>query len=142
MFSPDGRWIAYGADEAVALFMDVYVRPFPGPGARTRVSTEGAVYPQWSATAPELLFVDVNGAFMFAPYDVGGGAFRMDKPRVWSPAPILGAGLVGFHNSPFALHPDGKRLAVVHAEGRADVRDKVVLVFNFFDYLPKIAPAK
>jgi len=140
MFSPDGRWIAYGPDEAVSRFMEVYVRPFPGPGARTRVSTFGGVFPQWSATAPELLFVDANDAFMFAPYDGRGGVFRVDKPRVWSPATFQGAGLVGFHNNSFALHPDGARLALVHAISRVDVQDKVVLVFNFVDHLSTIVP--
>ena len=31
-FSPDGRWLAYASDESGQL--EVYVRPYPGPGAR------------------------------------------------------------------------------------------------------------
>ena len=49
-FSPDGRWIAYEAD-------DIYVSPFPGPGATVRISSEGGSTPQWSATSKELLFL-------------------------------------------------------------------------------------
>ncbi len=32
-FSPDGRWIAYASDESKRI--EVYVRPFPGPGMQT-----------------------------------------------------------------------------------------------------------
>ena len=37
--SPDGRWIAYFSDESGR--QEVYVRPFPGPGAKSRISREG-----------------------------------------------------------------------------------------------------
>ncbi len=33
-FSPDGRWLAYTSDESDRP--EVYVQPYPGPGARTR----------------------------------------------------------------------------------------------------------
>ena len=44
--SPDGRWIAYSTDESGAY--EVVVQPFPGPGPRTQVSTNGGVEPVWS----------------------------------------------------------------------------------------------
>ena len=41
----------------------------------------------------------------------------------------------------FDLHPDGKRVATIAAPEQADSnQDKVVFVFNFFDYLRRIAP--
>jgi Tol biopolymer transport system component len=44
--SPDGRWIAYSTDESGTY--EVVVQPFPGPGPRTQVSTNGGVEPVWS----------------------------------------------------------------------------------------------
>jgi WD40 repeat protein len=38
-FSPDGRWIAYTSDETKRV--EVYVRPYPGPGMKQQVSSEG-----------------------------------------------------------------------------------------------------
>ncbi len=47
-FSPDGTWIAYQSDKTGRF--EIYVRPFPGPGGDSRVSTDwrraGALEPQ------------------------------------------------------------------------------------------------
>ena len=136
MFSPDGRWIAYQSNEAGDRF-EVYVRPFPGPGGgKWRVSTDGGTDPRWSASAHELLFLN-QGRVMVASYTVAGDSLRMDTPQLWSPTNDRVPGL-GYN-----LHPDGRRLALLAAtdQGLA-VRDKVVFMFNFFDYLRKIAPVR
>jgi Tol biopolymer transport system component len=135
MFSPDGRWIAYQSNEASGRF-EVYVRPFPGGDGKWRVSTDGGTEPRWSASTQELLFLN-RGRVMVASYTVAGDSLRMDTPRVWSPTTdrILASG--------YDLHPDGQRLASLAAPDQGlVVRDKVVFVFNFFDYLRKIAPAR
>jgi hypothetical protein len=135
MFSPDGRWIAYRSTEASAG--DVYVRPFPGPGGQWRISTTSGGYPQWSATARELLFLN-QGQIMAAPYSVVGESFRADTPQIWSPASIQRAGGA---NAAYDLHPDGTRVATsVRPEQGSGVQDHVVFVFNFGDYLRTIAP--
>jgi serine/threonine-protein kinase len=52
--SPDGHWVAYVSDETGP--MEVYVRPFPGPGARWQISDGGGTEPRWSPTGRELFF--------------------------------------------------------------------------------------
>ena len=139
MFSPDGRFIAYMANEANASVNDVYVRPFPGSGGPWRVSTAGGNWPRWSAKANELLWVEPSlGRVMFAPYSVVGDAFRADTPQQWSPAGIrpIGVSIV------FDLHPDGKRVAAAVDQSQIAVQDHVVIMSNFFDYLRQIAPVK
>jgi serine/threonine-protein kinase len=44
-FSPDGRWIAYLSNESDQF--EVYVREFPGPGRRLKVSTAGGSEAGW-----------------------------------------------------------------------------------------------
>jgi hypothetical protein len=65
--------------------------------------------------------------------------FRPDKPRTWSDGSFAPrAGPVG---RAFDLHPDGKRLALAAAgDENATKHDHVVLMFNFFDELRRLAP--
>ena len=134
MFSPDGRWIAYASNEAGGT-NDVYVRPFPGPGGKWRISTTGGITARWSATARELI-LNNQTTIMSAPYAVVGDSFRADTPQIWSPTTIQG---VAPGNTAYDLHPDGKRVATSAAEPDR-VQDKVVFVFNFGAYLRTIAP--
>jgi serine/threonine-protein kinase len=54
-FSPDGRWLAYAADDSGRF--EVYVQPFPGPGPRTQVSISGGESPTWNPVGHEIFFV-------------------------------------------------------------------------------------
>jgi serine/threonine-protein kinase len=53
-FSPNGRWLAYVSDESGRD--DVYVQPFPGPGPKWLVSTDGGIDPVWSRDGRELFY--------------------------------------------------------------------------------------
>src|SRR3954469_12835400 len=45
-FSPDGHWLAYVSDESGRK--EIYVQPFPGPGAKHQISIEGGAEPVWN----------------------------------------------------------------------------------------------
>ncbi len=53
-FSRDGRWLAYVSNESGTN--EVYVRPFPGPGRKLQVSTDGGSDPVWSRNGRELFY--------------------------------------------------------------------------------------
>jgi len=53
-FSRDGKWIAYTSMETGAP--EIYVVPYPGPGAKVKVSLEGGQAPRWSLDGKELLY--------------------------------------------------------------------------------------
>jgi Tol biopolymer transport system component len=138
MFSADGRWLAYFSNESGRA--QVYVRAFPGPGGLQQISNEGGTFPAWSRTRPELFYRDaINSLMMVAPYSSAGDSFRAEKPRVWAPTPVLPRPRL----RPFALHPDGERVAIASAtQAGVDVKqDKVVFIFNFFDELRRLAPS-
>jgi serine/threonine protein kinase/Tol biopolymer transport system component len=145
MFSPDGRWLAYASDESGRN--EMYVRPFPGPGGKWQISTgEGAegggaflLQPMWSRARRELFYTTTDDRIMVVPYTVVGDVFRADKPRLWSEARFMRRP----RQASIDLHPDGDRFAVAtvpQAQIKA-TQDKVVLIFNFFDELRRIAPA-
>jgi serine/threonine-protein kinase len=77
-FSPDGRFIAYASDETGAL--EIYVRPYPGPGQKRRVSTEGGSFPVWSLSGEEL-FYRQDYALMSVRVSTRG-SFTADPPRM------------------------------------------------------------
>jgi serine/threonine-protein kinase len=137
MFSPDGRWLAYHSNESGRN--EVYVRPFPGPGGKWQISTDGGVYATWSHVRPELFFGGANQQIMVASYRVEGDSFRADKPRAWS----QGRYVIRPRFRSFDMHPDGNRFAMAVPETQmGQKRDKVVFIFNFFDELRRLAPAK
>lgn len=53
-FSPDGRWIAYQSNESGRT--EIYVKPFPGSGGRSQVSTDGGTNAQWGRDGRELFY--------------------------------------------------------------------------------------
>jgi serine/threonine-protein kinase len=138
MFSPDGRWMAYMSDETKQ--MQVYVRPFPGPGGKWAISTTGvAIYPIWSRARRELLYQDAPASkVMVVPYTVEGESFHAAKPAVWSPGSFMLQGIFKVWD----LHPDGLRAAIAKPPDiGGERRNKVIFVFNIFDELKRIAPA-
>ena len=84
-FSPDGRWLAYDSDETGTP--EIYVRSFPEPGEKYRVSTSGGTNAQWSRDGKELLF------FPLSQYYSGvGPIYAVDvetKPTFKAGAPRL-----------------------------------------------------
>lgn len=116
---------------------EVYVRRFPGRAGRWQVSTEGARYPIWSRTRPELFYYSNDERIKVVPYAVVGDEFRAEKPR-----PFTNERLAALPNTfSIDLHPDAERFAVLLPELSPEAKlNKVVFVLDFFDYLRQIAP--
>jgi dipeptidyl aminopeptidase/acylaminoacyl peptidase len=140
VFSPDGKWLAYISDESGRY--EVYVRPFPGPGAPRNVSVNGGAYPFWSSNRNQLLFTGTpgtNGNIMVVDYHISGSAFIASRPRVWSNAPFRRVGTL----PSWALHPDGKRIAMFPPDASSEGanRPRFGYLLNFFDEVRRRAPA-
>jgi serine/threonine-protein kinase len=135
-FSPDGRWMAYESTQSGKY--NVYVRPFPGPGIQTPISTSGGRLPKWSRTRRELIYETLDRRVMIVNYTAEGDSFHPDEPRPWPEAKLQPANLA------FDLHPDGDRLVLpaVGDSGPAPKWDRLELILNLFDELRRIAPAQ
>ncbi len=52
--SPDGRWLLFDSDETGQT--EVYLQPFPGPGGKIRISSDGGRFPVWARKGRELFY--------------------------------------------------------------------------------------
>jgi Tol biopolymer transport system component len=135
LFSPDGRWVAYRSFETGTW--QIYVRPFPGPGGKWQISTEGATQAWWSHNGRDLFFREVDGRIMVVTYAVNGNSFIADRPRLWSDKQL------NLREQTLDLAPDGKRFAGLPARDDPEVlKGPVHLTFllNFFDELARRVP--
>jgi len=69
-FSPDGKWVAYCSAETGR--MEVYVVPFPGPGAKWQISTGGGVWPSWRRDGKEIFYLTPDNKLMAAEVKTTG----------------------------------------------------------------------
>jgi Tol biopolymer transport system component len=121
--SSDGRWLAYASDETGTP--EIYVRSFPDPGEKYRVSTSGGQITQWSRDGRELLFFSLSGYYFgvgpIYTVDVETTpTFRAGAPRLlFTPRPDI-SGLV-------ATADLSRFLATVPAEGTAPASITVTL---------------
>jgi serine/threonine-protein kinase len=81
--SPDGRWLAYASNLSGRI--EVYLRPYPGPGASEPVSTEGGANPIWNPNGKKLFFMippdRLQRRRMMAVDFVPGSPPRLGRPR-------------------------------------------------------------
>jgi Tol biopolymer transport system component len=129
-FSLDGRWIAYQALESGQ--QAIFVRPFPGPGGKWQISTQGGNGPVWSPNGRELFYRSAQ--MMVVPYIARGDSFAAGQPRPWLEKL--------FPADNFDLAPDG-RFAVTMPTSFATLTDRpthVAFLLNFVDDLKRRLP--
>ena len=128
IFSPDGRWIAYISDESGRY--EVYVRPYPGPGRRWTISTEGGEAPVWSGDGRELFFV--RGQQLWAVTVETEPDFRAGTPRLLFEGPY---DLSSLHPH-YDVSPDGRFIMLKLEEKRSTFN----IILNWLDELERLAP--
>ena len=126
--SPDGRYVAYASQESGAS--EVYVQPFPGPGAKTRISTQGGVAPRWSRNGRELFYWNAGRIGLQAVDVQTGNSFRAGLPR-----DVVRT----FSGTTWDIAPDGNRFLVELFPSGNTLRLETVV--NWFDDLRRRVPA-
>ncbi|HVS03843.1 MAG TPA: protein kinase [Thermoanaerobaculia bacterium] len=123
--SPDGRLLAYSADESGRF--EVYLTRFPSGEGKWQVSSQGGALPRWGPAGDEIFYVDAEGDVMSAP--VSGGP----SPRVGAPVRLFSGlpyGLGG--DRELAVGEEGARFLVSRRVGEVREKPKLVLVQNWF----------
>ena len=106
-FSPEARpnWVAFTSDDSGRN--EIYIDAFPEPRSKTRISTSGGSFPQWSQEGRELFYVSSDYKLMAVALKVGADSIEPSAPRELFPLPAVDTGV-----SPYEVAPDGKRFLV------------------------------
>jgi len=133
MFSPDGNWLAYVSNESGR--QEVYVQPFPGPGGKRQMSTEGGNQPVWARNGQELFYrnasqmiaVDITTEPTFSagtPKLLFGGTFQVSAAA----------------RANYDVTPDGQRFVMVQEGGADSEVSQINVVLNWFEELKQRVP--
>ena len=132
--SPDGRWVAYLSPESGR--QEIYVRPFPGPGGKWQISTEGGVAPVWARNGRELFYASSPTGQLMAVDITTEPTFQAGTPRV-----VLEEGfrlVAGTQGANYDVSPDGQRFLMVQG-GEANLT-QLNVVLNWFEELKERVP--
>jgi eukaryotic-like serine/threonine-protein kinase len=128
-FSPDGHWIAYESNETGRY--EIYLQPFPGPGAKLPVSIGGGAQVRWRRDGKELFYIALDGRLMAVPIQFSGSR----QPGVGVPIPLFpthfgGAIAQGVTRQQYAVSPDGQRF-LTNALPDDEVLPPITLILNW-----------
>ncbi len=133
-FSPDGRWLVYVSNESGRY--EVYVQPYPGPGGKWQISTEGGTEPVWNPNGRELFYR--SGDKMMAVDIATQPSFTFGKPHMlfegqYQPLPVP---VVNYDVS-----PDGQRFLMLKPSEQAQAAPtQINVVLNWFEELKQRVP--
>jgi Tol biopolymer transport system component len=132
-FSPDGRWLAYISDESGHY--EVYVQPYPGPGGKWQISTEGGTEPVWNPNGRELFYR--TGDKMMAVDISMQSSFSAGKPRVLFSGPYIPTPLVSPN---YDVSADGQRFLMIKPVEQQQAPTQINIVLNWFEELRRKVP--
>jgi serine/threonine protein kinase len=88
-FSPDGKWIAYESNQTGRF--EIYVQPFPGPGAPLLISTNGGAQARWRRDGKELFYVALDNRLLAVPIRLAATGAAVEAPVPLFPMRIIGS---------------------------------------------------
>jgi Tol biopolymer transport system component len=108
VISPDGRWMAYAAQETGEWA--VYVRPFRREGERKRVSPKSGCQPTWRGDGRELFYLTRQGQLMAVEVEEKGGRLEVGLPTA-----LFDAGVSDPAFNQYTVTRDGQRFLVIRS---------------------------
>jgi hypothetical protein len=142
-FSPDGKWLAYCSNESGRA--EVFVQPFPGPGPKTQISTDGGTDPVWRRQGGELYYR--VGDKMMAVDVRTQPTFIAGRPRVlweghYSHGMSSSCGSPGVTSFNYDVTPDGQRFLMVKDVDQDVASNRIEVVLNWTEELRRLAARK
>jgi Tol biopolymer transport system component len=133
-FSPDGHWLAYMSNESGRY--EIYVQPYPGPGGKWQISTDGGTESAWNRNGRELFYR--SGNKMMAVDVTTHPSLSVGKPR------MLFEGRYAqppFPATNYDVSPDGQRFLMLKPiEAAQAAPTQINVVLNWFEELKRRVP--
>jgi serine/threonine-protein kinase len=134
-FSPDGRWLAYISDESGRK--EIYVQPYPGPGGKWQISTEGGAEPLWNRNGRELFYR--SGKKMMAVEITTKPSFSAGTPKVLFEGQYQSLPTISTPN--YDVSPDGQRFLMLKPiEAAQSAPTQINVALNWFEELKRRVP--
>jgi len=133
-FSHDGRWIAYASPKSDRV--EIYMSPFPGPGAEWTISTDGGNEPVWARETGQLFY--------------RRGDAIMEVAITTSPMPVIGTPQPVFEGPytkssafwpDYDVTPDGRRFLMVKSSPRKPAT-RINVVLGWDQEFQRLATSK
>jgi len=134
-FSPDGHWLAYSSDESGHT--EIYVQPYPGPGGKWQVSTDGGTEPVWNHNGKEM-FYRIGNKMMAVDVKLTP-SFSAGIPKMLFEGPYLPTPGT-FPN--YDVSPDGERFLMLKSGEQESAPTEIHVVMNWFRELQERVPVK
>jgi serine/threonine protein kinase/Tol biopolymer transport system component len=128
-FSPDAKWMTYDSDESGRA--EIYVVPFPGPGGKWQISTNGGYRTWWigHGDSTELLYLDSQFHLVSVPVRTQGTNLSVGTAQV-----LLGGKSLA--NTGFVdITRDGQRILLGQPQPNANTA--LTLILNWASVLKK-----
>jgi eukaryotic-like serine/threonine-protein kinase len=135
-FSPDGRLLAYSSDESGRV--EVYIQPYPGPGGKWQISTEGGTEPMWNPNGRELFYR--NGDKMMSIEITTRPGFAAGTPKMLFEGPYE---LSPVPTANYDVSSDGQGFLMLKPIEQDSPPTQINVVLNWFEELKqKVAKGK
>jgi Tol biopolymer transport system component len=135
VFSPDGHWLGYASDESGRW--EIYVQPYPGPGGKSQISTDGGREPLWNRNGRELFYR--NGNRMMAVDVTTQPTFSAGKPTTLFERQYRSTNA---SLPTYDVASDGQRFLMVKQGEQGTSATQINVVLNWFEELKRRVPTK
>ncbi len=140
-FSPDGRWVAYCSNESNKP--NVYVEPWPGPGMKLQITSEGGTDPLFSRDGRELFYRN-GDKMMVVPVSWTATEFKAGRlTELWvghySHGMSSSCGPPGVSSANYDVTRDGQRFLMIKDKAEDAGSTSLVVILHWADELKRLA---
>ncbi|MHC4568725.1 MAG: protein kinase domain-containing protein [Planctomycetota bacterium] len=129
VWSSDGQWVAYSSNESGVA--EIYVAPYPGPGPRIRISTQGGQEPVWSRNSKELYYRS-DDKMIAATFETEP-EFKVTGIRTVFPDPFVSCKMCKTYD----VGPDGEFVMI---QDTKEPLQQINVVVHWFEELKRLVP--